>query len=90
MAAPTEQTPLLSSTDVVDLEALAAGDTKVEAEISTVSAEVLQLVRFGVPTYVTLMLEMSLFATTVVCVGHIGTKELAAASLASTTGQEEL
>lgn len=86
MAAPTEQTPLLSSTDVVDLEALAAGDTKVEAEISTVSAEVLQLVRFGVPTYVTLMLEMSLFATTVVCVGHIGTKELAAASLASTTG----
>ena len=29
------------------------------------------------------MLEMSLFATTVVCVGHLGTNELAAASIAS-------
>ncbi|KAK4699602.1 hypothetical protein P7C70_g6658, partial [Phenoliferia sp. Uapishka_3] len=71
----TEFTPLLhpSSSDVQLIED------------SSPRAEVKRLTLFIIPTYITLNLEMSLYATTVVVVGHLGTTELAAASIASMT-----
>ncbi|KAM0755116.1 MATE efflux family protein [Meredithblackwellia eburnea MCA 4105] len=77
-----EHTPLLSDglpreeSATREQSAVGGGDVK---------SEVWLLVKFAVPTYFTLLLEMSLFSTTVICVGHIGTNELAAASIATMT-----
>ena len=71
----SEHTPLVRGSSSLD-EAPGASNHSTRAEVAL-------LLRFCVPTYITLMLEMSLFAVTVVVVGRLGVAELAAASIAS-------
>lgn len=78
-AGANEQTPLLPTT-TADKDAFQEQETN-----EAVKSELWLLIAWSTPICITHLLELSLVTVTVVSVGHLGTLELAAASLASMT-----
>lgn len=75
----SETTPLLP-----DAISKKASDGGVQGRSAT-TYELVLLLKYSIPICITHLLELSLVTVTVISVGHLGTLELAAASLASMT-----
>lgn len=83
---PGEQTPLLkrvSSDPELDLPPVA--DQDLSQKSSLIRQELAILIKYTLPIFATHVLESSLTIATVISTGHLGTEELAAASLGSMT-----
>ncbi|KAI5475354.1 hypothetical protein MNV49_001585 [Pseudohyphozyma bogoriensis] len=79
-----ETTPLLAP-PVTANDTEAAHDAAAIEEPKGTSGEIWLLIKFAIPTWATLLLEASLFATTVICVGRLGTDELASSTMGAMT-----